>query len=142
MCVHNHTHWLSLMQAQGTCVWKRRARAAGRQLRTHTASLLRSSLMALKVAVSQGRGRPFNIWVLGNPAPLYTAAVARTGFSPAKTDTSGFVCLFDCLFCRERKGSLLEFTQNNSTLVCISDLKVSTLICVFLIYSSLYPKNQ
>ena len=85
-CVHIYTHWLFLIVAQGTCVWRSRGRAAVTQLRTHRESLLKSSLMDLKIPISQVWSRPFNIWVLGKPEPLSTAIVARSEFSSAKTD--------------------------------------------------------
>ena len=67
-------------------MWKRRGRAAVKRPKTHTESLLRSSLMNLKIPISQVWSRPFNIWVLGKPEPLSTAIVARSEFSSAKTD--------------------------------------------------------
>lgn len=77
VCTHVSTHSYPLAVSDAStrdlCVEKE-SKAAVRVLRTHTESFLSSNLLSMKVPISQGWSRPFNIWALGKPAPLHSSS--------------------------------------------------------------------
>jgi hypothetical protein len=127
--VHSHTRCLFQILEQRTCVGKSKGNAA----ETHTESFLSSCLLALKTLISQGWSRPFNICVLGKPAP------------PLHCNS---VCLYQELDSALLKQTslfsgknLLESTHLKNTLVYISDLSLSILMCGFSYLSFSFSQN-
>ena len=132
--VQSHTQCLFQILEQGTCVWKSKDSTAQQQLGTRTESFLSSCLMTLKSPTSQGWNRPFNIWVLGKTAP------------PPHCNSGCLYQELDSALLKQTSlfggKSLMGSTHHKNTLICISDLAISILMCGFSYLSfSFEPKT-